>query len=235
MVRVWKNRSIVGSLAAIIAAGALVAGAFAEKEKPATAAPTRTEKPRVIILNPEEGLASIMPGPEHERLMKLVGEWEILITVESAGAPPAEAQSTATITSAIDGRFLHESGQGDVGGFDTQHFRTLGYNNGSKKYEAVWSWTMSTGFLYLSGQSTDEGRSIEWEAWHDNERGERQELSARHTFIDDNHFTVELCAAAAPEGGADAQPGPRMVMSYARKLSSATPAGEADPAQPAAP
>jgi len=218
MVRAPFVRSLTIPLV-LVALGALAVASFAEKEKPASAAPTRTEKPRVVLINPEEGLASIMPGPEHERLIKLAGEWDVLTTLEGPGAPPTEATGSATFTSAIGGRFLHETGGGEMAGFDTQHFKSIGYNNGSKKYEAVWSWTMSTGFLYLSGASHDEGKSIDWEAWYDNERGERQELSARHLFVDDDHFTVELCGAAtaAAEGGELPQAGPRMIMNYTRR------------------
>lgn len=157
--------------------------------------------------------AAINPGPVHEKLMKLAGSWETSTSMEMQGIPPSKTAGTVTINASLDGRFLQESGAGEMMGVPTKDFKMWGYNGASKKYEGIWAWTMSTGFLYLKGNSTDNGKTVDWDAWFDNESGEREELKVRTMFVDEDHFTVKLFAGTMPDGS----PGPVMVTEYSRR------------------
>lgn len=161
----------------------------------------------------DAAMAAMTPGPIHAKLAKLAGEWEVTSRFEMAGQDPVETKGAATIKSELGGRFLHETASGEMMGMPTQEFKQWGYNNGSKKFEAVWSWTMSTGFLYMSGQSKDDGATIDWTAWYDDETGKKEEMKAQTTITDENQFKTKLFGGTMPDGSA----GPTMIITYTRK------------------
>ncbi|MFO0839342.1 MAG: DUF1579 family protein [Phycisphaerae bacterium] len=158
-------------------------------------------------------MQAAMPGPMNERMMKFAGEWSVETTMEMGEQPPSKSSGTYKISTALGGRFVQETGVGEFMGGPVNSFKMWGYNNGSHKFEAVWAWTMATGFLHMSGESKDDGKSIDWQCWYDNESGAREEFKAKHTFADDDHFTVKLYGGKMPDGS----PGPTMTSTYTRK------------------
>jgi len=151
-------------------------------------------------------------GPENERLAPLAGKWKVVTTFEQEGAPSESTESTATIVSVLGGRFLQETSTGTMMGMPHENFRMWGYNVGAKRYEAVWAWTMSTGFLHLEGHSSDDGATIEWDAWYDDESGTRQEFQVKTTITDNDNMTIVLHAGTMPDGSA----GPVLTSTYTR-------------------
>lgn len=158
-------------------------------------------------------MAIIKPGPEHARLMKLAGEWAVTTTFEAPGQPKQETSSSSTLTATLGGRFLNEAGKGELMGMPTESFKSIGYNNGSKKYEAIWQWTLSTGLLHLSGASPDGGKTIQWDAWYDDEAGRRADFKVTTVITDDDHFSQRIDGGKLPDGS----PGPVMTSVYTRR------------------
>lgn len=193
--------------------------------KPATPPAAKPDAPQPAKPDPAKGaapkndadeaaaMASMNPGPVNEKLQKLAGQWDTVTRLEMAGRDPAESKGAETIAGALGGRFLQETGTGQMAGMPTQSFKMWGYNNGSRKYEAVWSWTMSTGFLHMAGESKDDGKTIDWKAWFDNEIGVREEFKCLTTFTDADHFTVKIYGGTMPDG----DPAPTMTTIYSRK------------------
>ena len=200
----------------LLAGAAAVSFVALAQDKPAATKPVASAAGKAGEAVPpemEEMMKAMRPGPQHERLMKLAGDWTVETTMEMPGTPPEKSSGTATLKPALDGRFIHETGAGQSMGMPTQHFKVWGYNNGSKKYEAVWSWTLGTGMLYMNGESKDDGKTIEWKAWYDNESGVREEFKATTTHTDADHFSVKLHGGKMPDGS----PGPVMIANYTRK------------------
>ena len=73
--------------------------------------------------------------------------------------------------------------------------------------------TLSTGLLHMDGESKDDGRTIEWNAWYDDETGKRAEFKVKTAIADDDHFTHTMFGGKL----ADGSPGPTMTASYSRK------------------
>ena len=234
------NRVLLWSVAILTALAGAAALSLAQEEKPASlggsrqankepatqggdgkqpAGVTGQQQPDArngaAVKNPQEmeaAMKAMMPGPIHARLNKLAGDWETLTRVEVAGQPPSETRGTATIKSALEGRFLHETGSGEMMGMPAQHFKMWGYNNGSKRFEATWTWTLSTGFLHMEGETRDDARTINWKAWFDNETGLREEFKALTTITDDDHFSTRIYGGKMPDGS----PAPTMNITYTR-------------------
>lgn len=200
----------------LLSAAAAISLVALAQDKPAATRPAAPAAGKAAQTPPpemEEMMKLMRPGPQHERLLKLAGDWTVETTMEMAGAPAEKSSGTATLKPALDGRFMQETGAGESMGMPASHFKMWGYNNGSKKYEAVWAWTLGTGMLYMNGESKDDGKTIEWKAWFDNESGVREELKATTTHTDADHFSVKLYGGKMPDGS----PGPVMTANYTRK------------------
>jgi hypothetical protein len=154
-----------------------------------------------------------MPGPIHEEMAKVAGDY----TTETKfwmkpGDKPQESKGTARITSILDGRFLSEDNTGSMMGKPIKGHRLIGYNQGAKQFESVWTYTMSTGIMTMTGTSKDQGRTVHWNASYSGPEGKKQTLEVETRHLDEDHFVVKLMHATGPGGE-----GPVMETTYSRK------------------
>jgi hypothetical protein len=149
-------------------------------------------------------------GPAHAKLATMIGSYDTVTKFRmQPSSDSAESSGTAKISGGLDGRFLIEENSGTMFGEPTTGLRLVGYNIGTKQYEAVWTYTGSTGILMFTGKSPDSGKTINWTGSFDDENGEKQALTAVTRIIDGDHFVVELHAASAE--------GPVLETTYSRK------------------
>ena len=152
------------------------------------------------------------PGSVHQQLNKIIGNYKTSTKFTmQPGGPAAESSGTAKITSALGGRFLLEENSGSFMGETTTGLRLMGYNNTTKQYEAVWTYTMSTAILNLAGSSSDNGKTINMRGSFANEAGSRQNLKVITRQLDADHFTVDLIGET-PDG----KDGPVLSTTYTR-------------------
>jgi hypothetical protein len=106
--------------------------------------------------------AAATPGPAHQQLAKLVGEYTTVSKFTlKPGDDAKESHGTAKLKTILGGRFLVEESTGSLFGQKTGSMHLLGYNNGTGKYEGTWVYTGSTGMMNLTGTSKDDGKTIE--------------------------------------------------------------------------
>ena len=156
----------------------------------------------------EQMMRNAMPGEPHKQLAKLAGDWTYTTKLAMPGQEPMESKGTAKMMMTLDGRFLHEQSNGEMMGMPVTTTRVLGYNNATKNYEAVWTWTMNTGMLLLKGPSTDGGKTINLEGGYEEAAGQ-QKMVVKMSILSDDHFTYEL-GHGDPSGAV-------MTMDYQRK------------------
>ena len=99
------------------------------------------------------GQAPPSPGPEHEPLKRLEGEW-------TAKVKMGEDESSGIMTCKLEcgGLWLISSYQGSFGGMDFQGRGMDGYDPEKKKYVSVWVDSFSARPMLLEG-SYDKGAS----------------------------------------------------------------------------
>jgi hypothetical protein len=187
-------------MSSVIFLGLMAAGLFVQ------AGPALAQQGR------EAEMRAAQPGPIHKHLAKKVGEYTTQTKFTAPGVATQESHGTAQITSALDGRFLLEENTGTFFGRPIKGMRLLGYNNASKKYEGIWTYTMSTGIMTLAGTSEDDGKTIKLTATYDGPMGEKQTLHVVTRDVDDDHFVVEL-TAKNPDGSKGAS----LETTYSRK------------------
>lgn len=170
-------------------------------------------KPGASQPSEEQMMLHSMPGAPHAALAKLAGEYTTSTKVfMQPGAPPQESAGDAKLWMTLDGRFLAEEDSGSFFGQQTKSFKMVGYNNASKRYEGIWTYTMSTSIMSLIGTSADGGKTITFSASFDDQSGVKQKLDINMRQSDDDHFVVEISGKTS-----DGKPGPRLVTTYTRK------------------
>jgi hypothetical protein len=142
---------------------------------------------------------SAAPGAPQEFLAKRAGEYTRVIKfVGQPGADAMQFTGTSKISVVLDGRFILEENSDVAFGRPVHGMRLWGYNNVTKQYEAVWTYTMSTAILMLTGTSSDDGKTIDYAGTTDEPSG-KISMHARVRQLDADNFVVTLFSKS-PDG-----------------------------------
>ena len=140
------------------------------------------------------------PGAEQEFLAKRAGEYTR--TIKFVAQPNADANAssgTSKISVALGGRFVVEENNDTVFGRPVSGTRIYGFNNLTKRYEAVWMYTGSTSMIFLTGTSDDGGKTVDLTGMTQNAHGDKIPLHAIVRQLDGDQFVVTLMSTG-PDG-----------------------------------
>jgi hypothetical protein len=205
------TKSLSGGLAMVLGAAALCLAQQKTRQAPLNAPSIAPELQKAM----QEREAASQPGPQHLNLMRLDGDYVIKEEFYPPGqTTPLESDGTATLRSEMGGRFIVERNAGGYLGEPYVGLRVYGYNNGSKKYEGVWTSSKSTAVISLLGESKDGGITIEYVGtYHEDATGNLRTMQITLHIADPDHFEVTV-NRTMPDGS----PGPKLVSVYSRKL-----------------
>ena len=99
------------------------------------------------------------PGPEHERLAGLAGDW-IVEAAFGASAQQMTARAEATNRMILGGRFLTTEVKGTVGGMPFESLTIVGYDRGPGQYTAVGYDTFGTFYVSAAGARDERQEAI---------------------------------------------------------------------------
>ena len=214
-----KSRTLLWATCICLAATAALAhaqaktkpDAAAEKPKAATAAPPAMDAKAMQEMM--EKAAAL--GPQHERLKKLVGEWNCTVkTMMDPSQPPTETKSTAVVTSLMDGRYFQEQDTGEMMGKPFQGMSVTGYDNIMKKYVSTWIDNAGTGIMTSEGVEDGTGNVITWTGWSsDPMTGKKTKYRMVTRILDDNKHVFEMYSA-----GPNGKEAKMMEITYDRKM-----------------
>ena len=107
------------------------------------------------------------PGPQHEHLAKMAGDWTSDSTLWMPGAPPTQSNGTMHAEMMMGGRYLHETWKGDMMGMPFEGHATEGYDNVAKQWFGTWMDNMSTGMMTSTGSCNEamDSCTFNGEAW----------------------------------------------------------------------
>jgi len=78
------------------------------------------------------------PGPEHQKLQPLVGDWSFTMKLwVDPSQSPAELKGTVERKWIMDGRFVQETVKGECNGKSFEGLGLIGYHAGEKKFSTV--------------------------------------------------------------------------------------------------
>jgi hypothetical protein len=92
-------------------------------------------------------------GEEHKQLARLAGQWKVEIkSFFPNPEKPEVSEGTATFRRLLEGRYVQQNFQGEVGGQTFRGIGISGYDNAKKKYVGAWIDTMGTGIMNTEGE-----------------------------------------------------------------------------------
>src|SRR5213075_1367441 len=100
------------------------------------------------------------PGPAHQALQALVGDWkaEVKCWMDPAGSPEV-SQGTAKASWKFNGHFLEEEFHGEMMGKPFTGRSLLGYDNTKQTFNSVWISDMQTSIFTSEGKG-DSGNKV---------------------------------------------------------------------------
>ena len=110
----------------------------------------------LVFLAPQPAIAESLgsPGPDHERLNQLIGEWTTFIKHwKTAEDEPTTLRGTARCQWVLGGRFVEEHAENETSnGGRFQSVTYLGYDRQTKLYDRFWLTNTWTGMFIERGR-----------------------------------------------------------------------------------
>ena len=156
------------ALFALVAAFSLGVAAFAADDKAkkdeaadAKQAAAKSPSPEEAAKQMEAYMALAKPGEPHQRLQRLVGEYDVESEmVMQPGAPPQKSKGKQKYAAIMGGRYIHGDFTGEMMGMTFHGASLMGYDNFKKKYFSAWIDDMGTGIMLAEGTASKDGKVI---------------------------------------------------------------------------
>ena len=153
------------------------------------------------------------PGEAHKKMQEMVGVWDTAVKMYMEPGAPTESKGTSTYTSLMDGRYIQEVAEGVFGGMPFHGIGIYGYDNLKKKHISFWVDNMGTGFMVGTGESPDQGKTVNWTATSsDPVSGKEQTYHSVVKQISADQYTFEMSGP-----GPDGKEMKMMEMTYTRR------------------
>lgn len=112
-------------------------------------------------LTREEVMELGQPGEEHERLAVMVGSWNTEMKMFLPEfEEPLVSEGSAEFELILDGRFLVQDFEGDIGGTPFSGHGMSGYDRIQEKYIGTWMDSFNTGMMTLEGTYDEEADTM---------------------------------------------------------------------------
>lgn len=99
------------------------------------------------------------PGPVHQSMAKMVGNWNAEIT-NYMGGQEMKAEGTAVYEMILGGRYLKGTFKATMMGMPMEGLGIDAYDNGTQEFISVWMDNFGTGVMMLKGKWDDATKSI---------------------------------------------------------------------------
>jgi hypothetical protein len=127
------------------------------------------------------------PGPEHEKLKELEGDWKTVM--EMAGQ---KSEGKVSYKSICGGMWVSSDFQGDMGGIKFQGHGLDGYDTNKKKYVSVWVDSMGSAPLVQEGDYDPNSKLLVLTGEFAGPDGKLEKLKSTVQTKDKDHFTFKM-------------------------------------------
>lgn len=133
------------------------------------------------------------PGAGHEVLKRKVGTWSLDVNMfQPDGASMGQSKGRSEVKWIFDGRYLHDTTEGDAMGMPFQGVGTTAYDNIKHKYVATWIDNMGTGIMYAEGRYDPATKTFHYkQQMPDPTMSAYVDARATERFLDDDHWVME--------------------------------------------
>lgn len=143
----------------------------------------------------------VQPGPEHDAMKQLVGEWTGEVVFQMPGMPePMKSEVTQNVTLDHGGLWLNMRFEGTMMGAPFSGESIMGYDPALGKYVEIWVDSMRTEMQKIEGTYDAATRT-----WTKSLQGKHpmtgEPITERHTqrVVDEDHLMYEM-AFPGPDG-----------------------------------
>lgn len=127
------------------------------------------------------------PGPEHERLQEMEGDWDAVF--EMGGQ---KSKSTATYKSICGGMWMESDFAGDLGGLKFQGHGLDGYDQKKKKYVGVWVDSLTSAPLHFEGDYDPKSKLLVMTGETLGDDGKPEKFKNTTETKDKDHFIFKM-------------------------------------------
>lgn len=136
---------------------------------------------------------SMTPGPQHEMLAQMVGEWNGEITMWMDPAqPPQTYDGHVVYESIFDGKYIVGNFSSTMMGMPFSGMDLNGYDNIKKVFFTTWIDNMGTGLLYVEGTYDENSNSITYTGETVDPMGNNMKVRNVVTLIDKDNSKFEM-------------------------------------------
>jgi hypothetical protein len=137
------------------------------------------------------------PGPEHQRMAKLAGNWTLQVTEWMApGGAPQKSDATAEFKPLFGGRYLQEEVHGSMGDQAFEGLGIQGFDNVTGEHVATWIDSMSTGMMLMRGRCAAGSKTCTMKGTtSDPVTSKEMPVTSTVTHMSDDNFKFEMFAS----------------------------------------
>jgi len=166
------------------------------KDQPKSGGPSPEDMQKMMAL--------MKPGPQHEVLAKMAGDWTITgkAWMDPSGTPTDMKPGSQHAEMILGGRYLQSVWTGEMMGMPFEGHGLLGYDNFRKEYLMTWVDNMGTAVSTANGSADAAGKVITLMGKMDDpSTGARdQDVKYVYTIKDDKNVTFEMYGMVPGKG-----------------------------------
>ncbi|MBS1912672.1 MAG: DUF1579 family protein [Bacteroidetes bacterium] len=151
----------------------------------------------------EEMMKKAQPGPQHELLKGMAGNWNYKLTDYMSGAPQT-SNGTASSAMILGGRFLKVETFGTMMGMSANTFSMMGFDNRNGKYFMWEVDEMGTYSVFAEGAYDAASKKLTLRG-NNEEEGQKVQFQFIYTMIDPDHFTFAIVSNLGSAAGPSEQ------------------------------
>jgi Protein of unknown function (DUF1579) len=161
--------------------------------------PTPEEQRRMAA----EMMAAAQPGPEHAKLMKLAGSWDVEASLWSApGAEPLKVAFPSENRAILGGRFLETRASGEMMGMPVESLVIYGFDRRHGKYTVVGFDTFGTYYVTGAGTLDEATGTVAMDGTDDDPITKMTQVYTMHLrFVDDDTYVTDVVFRDAAHTG----------------------------------
>lgn len=178
------------SIAIVAVVAAVSAPALAEGQEASKGHKASPEEQAMM----EKYIKAATPGPEHQRLAKMAGKWNLVVSSWMApGAAPHKSDATAEFKPLFGGRYMQEEVHGSMGEQPFEGLGTQGFDNVTRQHVSTWIDNMSTGVMLMRGRCATDSKTCTMKGTaSDAIAGKEVPVSMTTTRISDDNLKFEM-------------------------------------------
>ena len=156
MRRAWVILAAAGLFGLGCASGQAFSPDTGGAEEKAGEAPAAAGEPTAAEM--EAWMKYMTPGPEHQQMASMTGEWNAAVKMWMApGAPVNESTGTAKFRMILGGRFQVQEFAGNMMGMPFEGMGIGGFDNARREHFGTWTDSMGTGIMLARGKADEKG------------------------------------------------------------------------------